>query len=72
MRRGLCLFVKNHLNNAAAVADIEEEQIAEVAASRHPAHYNGIAPFVLGAEFAAVVCALQIAQKIQHVDLFRF
>jgi hypothetical protein len=66
VRCRLRLFVEDHLNDAGAVANIEEEQIAEVAPARHPAHYNGVAPFVLGAQFTAVMCAFQIAQKIQH------
>src|SRR5216683_3123749 len=31
-----------------------------------------VAAFVLGAQFAAVVRALQVAEKIQHVVLFRW
>ncbi len=68
VRCGLRLLVEDHLNDAGAVAHIEEEQIAEVAAARHPAHDNGVAPFVFGAQFAAVVCALQVPQKVQHVS----
>ena len=72
MRRGLRLFVEDHLHDAGAVAHIEKEQIAEVAAACDPAHHNRVAPFVFGAQFAAVVCALQVSQKIQHVVLFRW
>ena len=68
VRRGLRLLVENHLHDASAVAHIKKKQIAKVAAPRYPAHDNGIAAFVLGAQFAAVVCALQVAKKIQHVS----
>src|SRR6266581_9109506 len=33
----------------------------------HPAHYNSFAALVLGAQFAAIVCAFQVAEKIEHV-----
>jgi hypothetical protein len=67
VRRGLRFFIEDHLDDAGTIANIEKEQVAEVAAARHPPHHYGVAPFVLGAEFAAVMCALQIAEKIQHV-----
>ena len=66
MRHRLCLFVEDHLYDAGAVAHVEKEQIAEVAPPRHPAHHNRVASFVFGAQFAAVVCALQVSQKVQH------
>src|SRR5205807_4901965 len=68
VRGRLRLFIENHLHDAGAVAHVEKEQIAEVAAPRYPAHDDGVAAFVLGAQFAAVVCALQVAKKIQHVS----
>src|SRR5205823_160822 len=52
-----------------AVAHIEKEQIAEVAAACDPAHYNSVAAYVLGAQFAAVMCALQVAEKIEQAVL---
>ena len=69
MRRRLCLFVKDHLHHAGAVAHIEKEQIAEVAAACDPAHYNSVAAYVLGAQFAAVMRALQVAEKIEQAVL---
>ena len=61
VRGGLRLFVEDDLDDAGAVANVEEEQIAEVAAAGDPAHDDGVAAFVGGAQCAAVVCALQIA-----------
>ena len=69
VRGGLRFFVEDHLHDAGAVAHVEKKQIAEVAAPCDPAHDDGFAAFVLGAQFAAVVCALQIAKKIQQVIL---
>src|SRR6266478_4344464 len=69
VRRRLCLLVEDHLDDAGAVAHIEKEQIAEVAAARDPAHHNRVAPFVFGAQFAAEVCSLQVSQKVQQVIL---
>ena len=66
VRLGLRLFVKDYLDDAGAVADVEEEEIAEVAATRDPAHDDGVAVGVRGAECAAVVCAFKIAEKIEH------
>jgi hypothetical protein len=61
---GLRFFVEDHLDDAGAVADVEEEQIAEVAAAMDPAHYDGRFAGVGGAEGAAVVGAFQVAEKI--------
>jgi hypothetical protein len=69
MRCGLRLLVEDHLDDAGAVAHVEKEQIAEVAAARDPAQYEGVAAFVFGAQFAAVVCALHISQKVEQVFL---
>ncbi len=66
MRRRLGLFVEDDLHDAGAVAHVEEEQIAEVAAARDPAHDNGVAAFVLHAELSAVVSAFQVAEKIEQ------
>ena len=66
MRRRLRLFVEDYLDDTAAIAHVEKEQIAKVAALRHPAHHNSLVSFVLRAELAAVVCALQVSQKVQH------
>src|SRR5260370_36937419 len=70
MRRRLRLFIENNLHDAGAITNIEKEQIAKVAPPRHPAHDVRVAAFVLRAQFAAVVCALQIPQKIQQVFPF--
>jgi hypothetical protein len=69
VRRGLRLFVEDHLHDAGAIAHIKKKQIAEVAPPRHPTHHDRVAAFVRDPQFPAVVCALQISQKIQQVIL---
>src|SRR5262249_30576806 len=66
VRSRLRFLVKNHLDDPGAVAHVEKKQVAEIASPMHPAHHHGVAVFVLRAQFAAVVCPLQIPQKIQH------
>ena len=58
MRFGLGLFVEDDLNNSGAIAHIEKEQIAKIAAARYPAKNDGRFARVGGAESSAVVCAL--------------
>src|SRR6266853_944770 len=63
---GLRLFIEDHLDNSGAVAHIEKQQIAEVAAARDPAENDGGFTCVGCAKRSAVVCALQITEKVQH------
>ncbi len=53
----LRFFVEDDLHDAGAVAEVEEEEIAEVAAAMYPAHDDGVSAGVGGAERAAVVGA---------------
>ena len=53
----LCFFVEDDLDDAGAVADVEEEEIAEVAAAGYPAQDDGVFAGVGGAQGAAVVGA---------------
>ncbi len=55
VRFGLRLLVEDNLDDSGAVADVEEKQIAEVAATMDPTHDDGVAVGVGGAEGAAVV-----------------
>jgi len=57
VRFGLRFLVENDLDDAGAVADVKEEQIAEVASTMNPAHDDGVAVGVGGTEGAAVMCA---------------
>jgi hypothetical protein len=67
VRGGLGLLVENNLHNAGAIAHVEEEEIAEVAALGDPAHDDGVAVGIGGPKGATVVCAFEIAEKIEHV-----
>ena len=52
------LFIQHHLRNAAAVAHIQKDQVAVVAAPVHPAHHNHLFACVRGAQFAAHVACV--------------
>src|SRR5258708_5339574 len=66
VRFRLRFLVKNHLNDAGAVAHIQEKKIAKVAATRYPAKNDGGLASISGTQRSAVVCALQITEKVQH------
>ena len=66
VRFGLRLFVEDHLDDAGAIANVEEEEITEVAAASDPAHHDGVFVGVGGAESAAIVCAGKVAEEIEH------
>jgi hypothetical protein len=66
MRVGLRLFIEDDLNDAGTIAEIEEEEIAEVASTSDPAHHDGVFVGVGGAEIAAVICAGEVAEEIEH------
>ena len=55
------LLVEHHLDDAAAVAQVEEDQVAVVAAAVYPAHHNHVFAGVGGAQIAAVVCPFKLA-----------
>ena len=57
VRFRLRFFIEDNLKDAGAVADVEKEEIAEVAAAVDPSHDNGVAAFVLGAQLAAIMRA---------------
>ena len=49
------LFVEDDLRDAAAVADVEEDEVAVVAAAVDPAHEDYVLAGVFGAELSAAV-----------------
>ncbi len=59
-------LVEHHLADAGAVAQIEEDQVAVVAAAVDPAHHDNVLAGVGGAQFAAAVGAFKRSQKIEH------
>ena len=64
VRAGQTFFVDDDLGDAGAVAEVEEDEAAVVAAAVDPAHEDDVLPRVFGAEFATHVRALQAAQKV--------
>jgi hypothetical protein len=62
----MSFLIENHLHNSRAIANVEKQQIAEIAPTRDPPHDDHIVAGIFGAQIAAVVCSLQIAQKIQQ------
>src|SRR6266852_757005 len=69
VRRRLRLFVEDHLHDAGAVANVEEEQIAEVAAPRYPAHDEGILAVVRGANSPQSCVRLRLPRKSRTVPV---
>ena len=55
------LFVENDLGDAGAVAQVEEDEIAVVAAAVDPAHQDHLFAGVGGAQFAAEMRPFEIA-----------
>ena len=55
------LFVEDDLGDAGAVAHVEEDEVAVVAAAVDPAHQDYVLAVLFDAEFAAHVRALQSA-----------
>ena len=60
---GAQVFVEHDLRNAAAVAQVEKDQVAVIAAAVYPAHQYDRLPASCGAQYAAGVCALQFPRK---------
>ena len=55
------LLVENDLGDAAAVAEVEEDEVAVVAAAVDPAHEDDVLACVGGAQIAAEVGAFESA-----------
>ena len=56
VRGRLRFLIENDLHNTRAVAQVQEEQVAEIAAPMHPAKNSGRAVRVGGAQSAAIMC----------------
>jgi hypothetical protein len=63
---GMRFLIEDHLHNSGAIANIQKQQIAQIASARDPSHHDHIVGGIFCAQVAAVVCSLQIAQKIQQ------
>src|SRR5208337_2117762 len=56
----------DHLGDAAAVAQVEKNEIAEIAALVHPSHERNFGTGVGGAQFATHMSTFQVTEKIEH------
>ncbi len=61
MPLGNQFFIEHNLGNAAAVAHIEKDQVAVIAATVNPAHEHYLLAGVGGTQFAAEMGTFQIA-----------
>ena len=61
MQRGVDLAIEDHLGNAAAVTDINKNEVAQVAAAVYPAHEHNFFVCIGGAQCAAGMRPLKIA-----------
>ena len=60
--------VQHNLADAGAVAQIEKDQVAVIAAAVDPAHEDHGLPSVRGAKIAARMRPFEIALKIKHCE----
>ncbi len=66
MAFGRELLIQNNLGDAGAIAQIEEDEVAVIAAPVDPAHENDLLACVGGAQCAAEMRAFEIAEKVEH------
>jgi hypothetical protein len=60
MAVGSQFFIEHDLRNACAVAQVEEDQIAVIAAAIDPAHHDHRLTSVGGAQLTAEMCSFEI------------
>ena len=58
--------IEHDLGDAGAVAQVDEDEVAEIAAAVHPSHENGFFARVGCAQCAAGMSSPQVAKKIEH------
>ncbi len=59
-------LVENNLRNSSAVAQVDENQLAEIAPAMDPAHEHDVFIGVGGAEGATIICAFQISESFEQ------
>jgi hypothetical protein len=57
----VAFFVEHNLRNARTVADIDEDEVAKIAAAVHPSHEHSSLARIGSAKSATAVGALQVA-----------
>ena len=63
----LVVLVEDHLRDARAIPDVDEQQSSQVANAVHPAEQHDFRADVVRAECAAGVCPCQFAELFSHV-----
>ncbi len=71
MQARAALPVENYLRHPGAVADVNENQVAEVAPAVHPSHEHGARSGIAGAQRAAGVSSSKISEEVEHDCVFR-
>ena len=66
MRVGVGVGLEDDLRDAVAVAQIDEDAAAVIAAGRDPADQDDALADVAGAQGAAVVGSLQVGDELGH------
>jgi hypothetical protein len=69
MRLGMLLLVEDNLGDSRAVAQVDEDQLAQVAPFVDPAHQDHVLICVPRAQFSAILSPFQIPQSIKQVCL---
>jgi hypothetical protein len=77
VHRRVHVFMKDHLGDAVAVAQVHEDHAAVIPAAVHPPHQQNSGAFVGSAQGSAHVSAAQLAQKIEsnggfHIECYQF
>ena len=67
VRFGMQLFIEDDLRDSSAVAQINEDQLAEIAAAMHPTHEDDIVIGVGCAQVTGIICALQVSERVEQV-----
>jgi uncharacterized membrane protein len=60
------LVVEHDLRDASAVAEVDEDKLAEIAAALNPAHQDDFFICIRCAQSAAIICAFQISETFEQ------
>ncbi len=66
VRLGMQLLVEHDLRDSGAVAQINKNQLPQIAPPVHPAHQHDVLLRVRRAQLAAIFCPLQISECVKH------
>ena len=69
---GIQTFVEDDLRHTVAIAQVNEDDLSEVAAAMHPSHDDGALTGIFAAQLAAGVRATKVAKEVELQGLFWF